>query len=147
MVTVRMNKGLPASGKSTDAERWVKENPNGRIVIFRDEIRLMLGPYWVSGKREKLVSKIEDYSVVEGAKRGYDVTIDATNLRLNADARFKKMLDEAGVEYTFEVVDFTHVTVEECIRRDSLRVVDPNGRGPVGEEVINRMAKQHLGYE
>ena len=146
MVRVRMNKGLPASGKSTASEKWRAEFPNRRIIVCRDEIRTMLGVYWMPGKRERLVTEIEEFTVVEGVKMGYDVTIDATNLRINSPTRFKKLLDEAGVEYEFEIIDFTHVPMETCIERDALRVTDPCGKGPVGEDVIKRMAESY-GYK
>lgn len=39
--------GLPASGKSTWAKQWVLEDPEHRVRINQDDIRLMLGKYWV----------------------------------------------------------------------------------------------------
>ena len=143
MVSVRMNKGLPGCGKSTDAEKWRQIDPNNRILVCRDEIRTMLGVYWMPGKRERLVTEIEEYALVEAAKMGYSVTIDATNLRLNAPTRFKKLLDAAGIEYEFEIIDFTHVPIETCIERDALRVLDNCGKGSVGADVINKMAKSY----
>ena len=73
--------GIPASGKSTFAKEWAKEDPIKRIVISRDSIRHMLGQYWVP-TRECLVSEIELQSVISGLSRDYDVCIDATNLNL-----------------------------------------------------------------
>jgi len=136
-----MNKGLPGCGKSTDAEKWRQKNPNGRIIVCRDEIRTMLGVYWMPGKRERLVTEIEEFTMVEGAKMGYSVTMDATNLRINSPTRFKRLLDEAGVEYEFEIIDFTHVPIEICIKRDAKRELDPCGKGSVGEIIIRNMAK------
>lgn len=141
-----MNKGLPGCGKSTDAEKWRAKDQNKRIIVCRDEIRTMLGVYWMPGKRERLVTEIEEFTLVEAAKMGYSVTIDATNLRVNSPTRFKKLLDEAGVEYEFEIIDFTHVSVETCIERDAKRAMDPCGKGMIGVDVIKRMATSY-GYE
>jgi predicted kinase len=39
--------GLPASGKSTFSKSWVLEDPKTRVRVCRDDIRRMLGLYWV----------------------------------------------------------------------------------------------------
>lgn len=49
-----ITRGLPASGKSTWAKQWVLEDPEHRVRINQDDIRLMLGKYWVP-KRESLL--------------------------------------------------------------------------------------------
>lgn len=40
-----ITRGLPASGKSTWAKQWVLEDPEHRVRINQDDIRLMLGKY------------------------------------------------------------------------------------------------------
>jgi predicted kinase len=49
--------GLPASGKSTYSKKWVEESPKTRVRVNRDDIRRMLGPYWIP-TRESLVTLI-----------------------------------------------------------------------------------------
>lgn len=70
-------RGLPASGKSTWAKQWVLEDPEHRVKINQDDIRLMLGKYWVPS-REKLVQQEE--ALIEALLKGYDIVIDNTNL-------------------------------------------------------------------
>ena len=69
--------GIPASGKSTWSKQFVLESPLTRVRVNRDDIRNMLGKYWVP-EREELVSKIENESVYHALANGYTVVIDAT---------------------------------------------------------------------
>lgn len=59
-----ITRGLPASGKSTWARQWVLEDPKHRVRINQDDIRLMLGKYWVP-KREPLVQHIQEEALIE----------------------------------------------------------------------------------
>lgn len=72
-----ITRGLPASGKSTWAKQWVLEH---RVRINQDDIRLMLGKYWVP-KREPLVQHIQEEALIEALLKGYDIVIDNTNLK------------------------------------------------------------------
>lgn len=134
-------KGLPASGKSTYAKKWVEICPTTRVRVSRDDIRRQLGPYWVP-QREKLVTKIERLMVYESLNCGYNVIIDATNLNKKY-FDWQNLLEEWSRDIHFPETkliineSFLDVSVEECIRRDLLRPVEER----VGEEVINRMAK------
>ena len=59
-----ITRGLPASGKSTWAKQWVLEDPEHRVRINQDDIRLMLGKYWVPN-REPLVQHIQKEALIE----------------------------------------------------------------------------------
>jgi predicted kinase len=72
-------KGIPASGKSTFAKKLCKDNPKTWIRVCRDDIRSMLGTYWVPN-RENLVTELEYSSIEKGFANGYNVVVDATNL-------------------------------------------------------------------
>lgn len=72
--------GIPASGKSTWAKAWVLEDPIHRVRINMDDIRNMLGKYWVP-ERESLVLDIQEQAIIEALKQGYDIIIDNTNLK------------------------------------------------------------------
>lgn len=130
-------RGLPASGKSTFAKAWVLEDPKNRIRVNRDDIRRMLGPYWVPS-RENLVSVIEKKCIFMALEQEYSVVVDATNFR-------PPVLPETADIYKCEwlVKDFTDVSVEECIERDSKRPKEEQ----VGAEVIINMAKKYLNHE
>lgn len=132
-------KGLPASGKSTYSKKWAEADPTKRIRVCRDDIRRMLGPYWVP-QREDLVTNIEDAIIIEGLTQNYSVVVDATNLR--GTQRFENMLYNSPESMWFDdvlltVKDFTDVPIETCIERDK------NRDKSVGEEVILKMAKKY----
>ena len=73
-----ITRGLPASGKSTWAKQCVLEDPEHRVGIHQDDIRLMLGKYWVPSK-EKLVQHIQKEALIEALDTGYDIVIDNSN--------------------------------------------------------------------
>lgn len=94
-------RGLPASGKSTWAKQWVLEDPEHRVRINQDDIRLMLGKYWVPS-REKLVQEIQFDAVVEALSKEFDVVIDNTNLNkkvLDGFDRLIKTFENYEIEY------------------------------------------------
>lgn len=129
-------KGLPASGKSTWAKQWVLEDHTNRIRVNRDDIRNMLGPYWVPS-RESLVTLIEEDCIINALNNKYSVVIDATNFKNNFTSDWWEMYLK-HVDAELVIQDFTNVSIEECIRRDELR---ENG---VGRDAIMNMVKKYL---
>lgn len=130
-------RGLPASGKSTWAKAWVLEDAKNRIRVNRDDIRRMLGPYWVPS-REKLVTLYESLAVEHGLKEGYSVIIDATNLRsIDRFLHIINHLTYSNIIVPIVIKSFIDISVEECIKRDLQRPKEEQ----VGEAVIRRMAK------
>lgn len=127
-------KGLPGSGKSTFARKWVLEDPEHRIRVNRDDIRRMLGPYWIPS-RENLVTLIEKQSIFSALEQKYSVIVDATNFRPPV---IKELADIYNCEWV--VKDFTDVPIETCIERDKNRPVEEQ----VGEEVIRNMYNKYL---
>lgn len=131
---VILTKGLQGSGKSTWAKAWVEESPKTRIRINRDDLRRMLGPYWIPS-REFLITEIE-HSILETAlDEGFDIVIDNMNLNASITNDYIKIIEESDTMYTFK--EFLDVDVETCIERDKQR------EHSVGEEVIR---KTHLKY-
>lgn len=61
--TIYVCQGLQGSGKTTWAKQWAEEDSEHRIRINRDDIRNMLGKYWVP-QREDFVTNIEDYCLI-----------------------------------------------------------------------------------
>ncbi|WP_432835767.1 AAA family ATPase [Dactylosporangium sp. CA-092794] len=137
MATLTITRGLPGSGKST----WARRQP-GLVRVNRDELRRMLHGGRVDdperrGRAEHEVT-IAHHAAVEALLRaGADVVCDDTNLRGRVVREFAELAARCGAH--FSVRDFTDVPLEECIRRDALRM----GDGHVGEEVIRSM---HLRY-
>lgn len=137
-----LTRGIQGSGKSTWARKWIEEDPINRVRINNDDIRNMLGKYWVT-EREPLVSEIKQNIVTNAMQRGYDIVIDNMNLNpkeiklweniVNENNNFisKNNIQTALVQWKYEIEfkDF-FIPLEECIRRDAMR---PN---PIGEKVI-----------
>jgi len=126
-------RGIQGSGKSTWAKAWVAEDPENRIRINNDDMRNMLGPYWVPD-REMLVSDIKLSIAQNAMNRGYDIVVDNMNLNSKEVTFWKNLVnvnnkDIDSYEYEIEFKDF-FIPLEECIRRDANR---PN---PIGEKVI-----------
>jgi predicted kinase len=124
--------GLPASGKSTWAKSWAAEQSLYRVRVCRDDIRRMLGVYWVPS-RERLVTLIEHQAVYEAVTNGYDVVIDATNFKRGW---IESLAQQVGS--TVHIQDFTDVALEVCLARDAIR------DHKVGAEVINKFYDKYI---
>ena len=77
--------GIPASGKSTWAKDWVKQNEYSRVRINRYDIRNMLGTYWLKDPverthRENYITQIERAAIKNALMVGYDIVSDNMNL-------------------------------------------------------------------
>ncbi len=129
--TVRINVGIPGSGKSTESLDFISKNP-GWVKIGRDDFRYMLRNAGIlDSKGENLVTKLFFDSVRASILNGYNVILDNTFCkRTYINDVIEKLSDLANIE--FKVFD---VPLEECIRRDSLR------ERKVGASVVIKMHK------
>lgn len=121
-----MLKGLPASMKTT----WAKEqvDKTGCVRISKDDLRLAIGKW--SGRKEKLVLKMQEQLIRTCLAEGRTVIIDDTNLNPVHERRFRELARELGI--AFEINDsFLEASPEECIERDLRR-----GEKAVGADVI-----------
>lgn len=132
-------KGLPASGKTKFSREWVNEAPTERVRINRDDIRRMIGPYWVPS-REDLVTMMEDYLISVAIEDEYSVIVDATNFK--GGQRFKTILESCINGHNVEIIikDFTDTPLEVCLERDKNRSKEEQ----VGEEVIRNFYNKYL---
>lgn len=112
-------RGIPASGKTFWAKQWVLEDPEHRVRINQDDIRLMLGKYWVPS-REKLVQHIQKESLIEALTKGYDIVIDNTNLNKKVLEEFDRLI-KTFENYEIEFKDFFDTPLSVCIERDKNR--------------------------
>ena len=146
-------RGIQGSGKSTWAKAWVAEDPEHRIRINNDDIRNMLGPYWVP-QREDLVSSTKRNIAYTAIQYGYDIVVDNMNLNDKEVNFWKEIINvhnnaikDPNIvqpswvqwEYEIEFKDF-FIPLEECIRRDANR---PN---PIGEKVIRDTWRKYKHY-
>ena len=138
MKTLYFLRGLPASGKTTWAlVKLATLNKDGKSCAVRtnkDEIRKELSWEGISGENKVISREIE--LVTDALKTGLDVIVDNSHLHPPHELRYRQLAQDYG--YRFELRSFTHVPLQECIRRDRAR---PN---PVGEIVIRRMYSQYL---
>lgn len=136
MRTIYMTKGLPASGKTMWARKKLEELGAGKAArVNKDDLRAMMHTSW-SEYNEKQILAVRDFVIEDSLVRGRHVIVDDTNLAPKHEETLRAIAKDYGVQ--FEVVDFTHVPVEECIARDQKR---PNY---VGEKVIRKMWKRYL---
>lgn len=131
MPKIVLCRGIQGSGKSTWAKQWVLEDPEHRVRFNNDEIRNMLGKYWVPS-REHLVTDIKKDFMVSAMEFGYDIVIDNMNLNPKEVKYYKDLVDSTlGYVncYSLEFQDF-FIPLEVCIERDSKR------ENPIGKEII-----------
>jgi predicted kinase len=137
-----ITRGLPASGKSTWARAWVAEGPR-RARVNRDDLRLMMfGDYVLPDREEVAVSAAQRGAVEALLRDGYDVVVDDTHLRRRYARVWADVAAIAGA--AFEVRDFTHVPLEEVLRRDAARRAA--GERAVGEELLRDLHARYLAH-
>lgn len=135
MAKIILCRGIQGSGKTTWAKQWVLEDPEHRVRFNNDDIRNMLGKYWVPS-REPIV-KIMKSSFISGAAIfRMDVVIDNMNLNSKEIEYWKDVAKT--FDYDFEIKNF-FTPLQECIDRDSKR---PN---PIGEKVIRNTYEKYKG--
>lgn len=141
MTTLRITRGLPASGKTTLARAWVAENPDRRCRINRDDLgRMMHGRRWYhdGNVTEPQITVVQHAAVAALLRSGLDVIVDDTNLRPGVAEALQSTADLAGAAFT--MIDLTDVPIDVCVERDASR--NPVER--VGEDVIRDMWEQHI---
>lgn len=146
MAKIILCRGIQGSGKTTWAKQWVLEDPEHRVRFNNDDIRNMLGKYWVPS-REDLVKDLNYAFLINSMSYGFDVVIDNMNLNPKELKYYNKVLDNwndpKGIvfdvvkpKYSLEFKDF-FIPLQDCIERDSKR---PN---PIGEEVIRKTYEKY----
>lgn len=65
MSKIILCRGIQGSGKTTWAKQWVLEDPEHRVRFNNDDIRNMLGKYWVPS-REPIITTMKN-SFISGA--------------------------------------------------------------------------------
>lgn len=134
-----LTKGLPASGKTTWAKEYQKENPN-TVLVNKDELRAMLHGGVHSKGRENFVLMMRDYVIITAVLEGHDVIVHDTNFNPIHEKKIRSLFDGMlpNKKIEFETKDFSDVPLDECILRDSKR------SNSVGSKVIKSMWKQYL---
>lgn len=142
MSTLTILRGLPASGKTTYANKKVAEYieaGNYKIMnVNRDSIRTMHGLPLLTGPFESTVTVMRDAMIRQGLKLGYDVISSDMNLKASYVKELAKIARFFGSGV--EVVDFD-VPLDELIRRDANKDRDHHLGAEVITEIYNRYCR------
>lgn len=129
-----INRGIPASGKSTYAKQWVAQEPK-RLRVNRDDIRMQLFNKGFDVD-EEFVTKIEDATIRTALQSGYSVIVDDCNIEPKYIKRF------VGIAVSHNVTPRLQehiISLDEAIKRNNIRW-NTSTEGPfVPENVIVRM--------
>lgn len=121
--------GMPASGKSTFAKKWVAEHPEDRYRFNNDDIlKSMTGGHY-SKQAYLAIRDMQSGLLKYAIQHGVGVVLDNTHMNpFVLDSMFKLVTDlvnehmkETGVQYKVTIADFTDVPIEVCKERNRLR--------------------------
>lgn len=141
MAKLIITRGLPGSGKTYWSLGYIADQPRGTVIrLNRDELRRMTHPNYRAPENpvERRITTARDASLEALLRSGCDVICDDTNLRAKYVRDLMTIARDAGAD--IQIMDFTYVTLEECIARDAQRT----GADHVGEEVILGMHRRYL---
>lgn len=139
MTTLRILRGIPASGKTTHALEWLNEAPR-RFRSNRDEMRINLfGQYILSKDDEKRITEIQFGEIELHLKAGIDVIVDDTNLRASTVKDLLKIAGKTGADVEHQ--DFP-IDVNEAVRRNKAR--GAQGGHEVPEDVVRGFYDRYM---
>ena len=112
--------GLPASGKTSMAREWQAEDPDARIRVNYDELRIgMFREGWVWNRKDEEAMKAQARRIVKDAlTAGLSVVVDNTNLSRYVRSSWQDFARDLGAEY---IEQDMMTPLEECIHRDRRR--------------------------
>lgn len=127
--------GLPASGKSTFARQFIRDNDIR--YVSRDEIRFsMVKENEEYFSREKEVFKKFAGTIAQTLVDGFDVIADATHLNRISRDKLIRAIDQYTTKYTITYI-VLETSLETCMKRNALR----EGRARVPDSVMKSVAE------
>ena len=141
-----LTRGIPGSGKSTWAKAWVAESPETRIRLNWDDMRNMMGPYWVPSREP--INKAMMWCAINTAAycdKPYDIVIDNMNLNPKGWKEVEEWIETYNASHHAKSLNLCYVLyfrdffipVDECIRRDAMR------SNPIGEKTIKEIWRKY----
>lgn len=134
--TLFMTKGLPASGKTTFAKEQVLLSKGKTKRVNKDDLRAMVDAGKWSKHNEGIIVSARNVLVSNWLVSGLNVIVDDTNFAPTHEQALRTIAKDRLAD--FKLVDFTDVSVEDCIKRDLGRP------GAVGQNVILEMYYKYL---
>lgn len=149
MVTLMATRGLPGSGKTTEALRWVIADPARRVRVGTDETLEMLHDEIPDDEDgiNHAAAEFHTMVAVHGLIRSLlsadvNVICDDPNLLPRQIDALRAIANECGA--AFEIIDLIHVDVETCVHRDEERGL--HGGRWVGEKRIRALDDMYRSY-
>lgn len=134
-------RGLPASGKSTFIEKYLK---NIAVIISPDELRIKYngiitinGIEQISQAHPKQIWNKVFSEIRANLKTANIVVVDATSTKEKSLNQYLKLVKEEGAELI--ICDFSEIDIEVCKERNRNRL--PKYKR-VSDDTIDRMYKQ-----
>lgn len=136
--TLIATRGIPGCGKSTWAIQFVAEDPENRVRINRDDLRMaFFGREVLTGAEEMFLTPHQHAIIRFHLRRGKTVVSDDTNLRL---AFLKELFAVAvSAQAKFEIRNFD-IPLDTALKRNRKRAAE--GGRFVPEDVIENMYKK-----
>lgn len=140
-------RGLPASGKSTYAVKWVNEDPEHRLRISQDSIRMMFGKYWLEDKvqlkkRESITNNINIELLKQCMFNQFDIVLDNMNL----NTRTLSSIEDYVSYFNMKFVDLKAYKIEYKFFKEPLNVLinrDSKRDKSVGADVITNLYNKY----
>lgn len=137
-----ITRGLPASGKTTQALEWLAQSPDTRGRVNRDDLRaLMFGTTSCTFQQEELVTTVQRTIAKTLLDAGLDVIVDDMHLRPKYVRKWRKFAAAHGGVDVFEIREFT-TWPDVAIERDAER--GRAGGRSVGADVITGLARKYM---
>jgi len=131
-------KGLPACGKSTYAEKMIRQS-NSWKRVNKDLLRKMIDDSVWSENHEKFILNIRDYIVGEALRKDKNVIVDDTNFEEKHFDRMCEIAQNQNRNITVREMYFP-VDLAEALKRNSSRI----GAARVPDEVIYKMYNKYI---
>lgn len=128
---VKIMRGIPGSGKSTEALNWLRKDPRNRARVNRDAIRIeTFGNAVLPPELETAVTKIQlaTFELLVAQKKS--VIVDDTNLRAKSIKPFLEIAARYDVPVIYQDID---VDLKVALERNKSR------ERQVPEEIIKKM--------